>query len=190
MMHFWIPLVFSLGQVSPQRAASSEPVLVRYATATVGRQVTVVLDGKVKKPTFAGRLGFQDVDSSWTSFCADVRSPMNRGRMFNVQPISSKTRGGNIAKAGNIVAKYFKAARTYDECAGLQLAIWEAVEDGNAQPDFNAGRFGAIASPLVLKLATQFYEGINQDGNAMYLMQVGGPGGSSGGGQNQFRGGN
>jgi hypothetical protein len=77
--------------------------------------------------------------------------------------------GGNVAKAGNIVAKFFKAAQNADQCAGLQLAVWEAVEDGGARPDFGGGRFQVRANANVLAYAQQYYRGIEEKGDALYL---------------------
>jgi hypothetical protein len=93
-----------------------------------------------------------------------------------VRPLSSAKVGGNVAKAGNIVAKFFGAARSADQCAGLQLAVWEAIEDGAARPDFGSGRFRSAGSAAVLGFAQEYYKGLGEPGDALYLQTAGGGG--------------
>lgn len=107
---------------------------------------------------------------------------MRIGQVFWVQPGRTSRIGGNVAKAGNIVAKYLKAAKTNDECAALQLAVWEALEDGGVQPDFANGRFAVRASDAVLDLAVEAYQAIGEPGDSLWLQA----GGGSGDGQNQI----
>ncbi len=105
--------------------------------------------------------------------------------IYAVQNLSSNRYGGNVALAGNIIARYFYVAQTDDQCAGLQLAVWKALEDGTEQADFLSGRFQAKASPAVLAYASLYYKAIGTSGNAIYLQaggaQGGGQGGSGGG---------
>src|SRR5205823_685773 len=104
------------------------------------------------------KLGFREASRSWTSVCADVRTHIAGGQFAHVLIRDSAKMGGNIAKAGNIVARYFNEAFTPDQCAGLQLAVWEAIEDGGKAPDFNAGHFAARAAPAVLAYAEAYYD--------------------------------
>lgn len=188
-------LFFAMAVVSTQVAGQvAEPVsvTVQYAQTTIGRTVSISLDGKPARSEFAGKLGFRDRDSSWTSVCADIRSPVEPGSFFAVQVQSSTKTGGNIALAGNIVGRYFKEAQTPDECAGLQLAVWEAIEDGGAKPDFGAGKFRVKATDAVLHFAQEYYGALDEPSDVIFL-QVrggqGGPGSGPGGGQRNGGGG-
>ena len=157
----------------------SEPIKVLFAQSGLGRNVTVIVDGRAKT-TFAGKLRFREQHRSWQSVCAEVRKPISTGQIFQVRPVNSQKVGGNISLAGNIVAKHFDAARTPDQCAALQLAVWEAVEDGGKTPNFQQGRFRAVASPAVLHHAEEFYQAINEAKDAAYLETA------QGGGQGQL----
>lgn len=183
----------SNGLEQPRRGAN----WVTFGSSGTGRYVRVVEDGRVE-PTYAGKLRFETDKGSWEAVCADVKSPIYTGQSFPVKPESSLKHGGNIAKAGRIVAKYFNSARTPEQCAGLQIAVWTAIEDGTKNPDFVAGRFHVEADPASLHYAAKYYQAANekapacgpmgrpgapekQQGNAN-LMETG----PSGGGQAQL----
>jgi hypothetical protein len=178
MLQIWLALAMFFHQNAP-----AQPVAVQFARSMTGRNVQVCIDGWEVKTTFAGKLGFRDKTSSWQSVCGAVRSPVAQGQTYAVLPQKSSKVGGNIALAGRIVAKYFKLAQSPDQCAALQLAVWEAVEDGGPHANFGGGRFMAKASGAVLGLAQEMYQAIEEQGDALYL-QAGGQG--SGGGQSQF----
>lgn len=156
-----------------------QPIKVQFAQIGVGRNVTVIIDGRAKN-TFAGKLNFREQNRSWQSVCAEVRKPITAGQIFSLRPVNSQKVGGNVALAGNIVAKYFDSAKTPDQCAALQLAVWEAVEDGGKSPNFQQGRFRAMATPAVLHHAEDFYQAINEAKEAAYLETA------QGGGQGQL----
>ncbi len=151
------------------------PFQVQFGQSAMGRNVTICIDGRQVKQTFAGKLNFQDERHSWQSVCADVRTPVRSGQVFTARVVNSLEYGGNIAKAGNIVAKYFKFAQTPDQCAGLQIAVWKALEDGSSQPDFGSGHFQVRASQTVIAYAQQYYQAINEPGQAAYIQNVPGP---------------
>jgi hypothetical protein len=173
MIQIWASLAMML---QPMLA---RPFPVQFARPLVGRSVQVSIDGDRARTSFAGKLGFKDRSSSWTSVCADVRAPMVAGRLFRVKAFDSRLIGGNVSLAGNIVAKYFNAARSADECAALQLAVWEAREDGGEHADFANGRFRARATQSVIQLANQAYEAASEPGMALFLQ-------SGEGGQDQL----
>ena len=170
---------------------SQQPMPIQFVQSVTGTTVTVCIDGQKVEETFAGKLGFRDASSSWTSVCADVRSPVRAGQIYGVHLLHTSKVGGNVAKAGNIVAKFFRAAQTDAQCAGLQLAVWKALEDGADQPDFSTGHLQARASIPILAYANYYYQAINTPGDALYLMAAGagqaadGGGQASGGGQGQ-----
>lgn len=169
---------FALGLAAAQ--ISQMPFPVQFAKSLVGRSVTVCIDGRKVERTFAGKLGFRTLKGTGVSVCANVRGPIRMGQFFQVRAISSKKAGGNIAKAGSIVARCFALAQSPDECAGLQLAVWEAIEDGGAYADFGSGRFMARANPAVLSYAAQFYQASSQGGDSTFL------GTGNGSGQSQL----
>lgn len=159
----------------------AQPIPVQFARSLVGRSVTVCLDGVRVKTTFAGKLGFRDARGVWQSVCADVRAPLSAGTHFAVRPMSTSQAGGNVVLAGNIAARHLREATTADQCAGLQLAVWEAIEDGGASADFGSGRFQARATLAALALAQRYYQASGEPGDAIYLQAGGGPGQGEGG---------
>jgi hypothetical protein len=167
MIQVWLSLGLAAG------AALTQPFPVKFSQQIAGHNVSVSIDGGPVHATFAGKLGFRGRTGSWTSVCANPRAPVAMGQIFAVRRLSSRYVGGNIAGAGNIVAKYFKATQSADECAALQLAVWEAIEDGGAKPDFSSGRFRAQASDAVIELAFQAYDAIGEPGEAIFLQTEG-----------------
>jgi hypothetical protein len=153
--------------------APSQPFQVQYATFAGGRNVLLCLDGRKIERVTAGKMGFKDAKSSWTSVCAGVRDPVLKGQIFTVRAMKTSVIGGNIAKAGNIVAKFFKQATTPEQCAGLQLAVWEAIEDGGQRADFNGGKFQARGADDILNFAAQYYRAVNEPATAIYLQTNG-----------------
>jgi hypothetical protein len=133
---------------------------VTFGDETEGKFVNVTINGR-PETTFAGKLAFEDDTHSWESVCADVSSPIFPGESFGGKFQSSIRRGGNYAKAGKIVAKYFNEAKTPEQCAGLQLAVWSAIENGSKKADFSSGRFTAEADPVTMAYATKYYSAIN-----------------------------
>lgn len=147
---------------------------VQYATELKGREVVVSIDGRQPHTTFAGKLGFRDRQNvTVASVCCDVRSPVVLKQAYVVQVFATQRYGGNVKKAGNIVAKYFNSATTADQCAGLQLAVWEAMEDGGAQPNFLAGAFQALGNDNVMRYAEGYYQATADAGNAGLLRTMG-----------------
>lgn len=146
-----------------------QPFNVQYNQAVAGRNVQLRVNGGRVHTGFAGKLTFRDNQHTWTSYCADVKAPIVSGQVYPVVKRSSHKYGGNVAKAGNIVAKFFNKAQTADQCAGLQIAIWEAIEDGGDNPNFLAGKFQAQGSPEVMAYAEAFYDAIDEEGDAIFL---------------------
>jgi hypothetical protein len=143
----------------------------------MGQNVQILHDGQVIDQTFAGKLTFKDGAHRWQSVCAAVHSPVRQGQVFTVIALKSSKAGGNIAKAGNIVAMFFKSAQTPDQCAGLQIAVWKAIEDGTDQADFTTGNFQVQASPRVMAWAAQYYTAIATAGEAAYIQTAQGQNG-------------
>ena len=148
--------------------ANVKTVPIRYVRSDIGTTVTISLDGGRDQPEYAGKLGFQQGNRAWQSVCANVRSPMG-GAAFPVKLLSSSKFGGNVAKAGNIVSACFNYAHTPAQCAGLQVAVWKALEDGTTQADFSSGHLRVSASPDVMSYARQYYKASGKKGEAVYL---------------------
>jgi hypothetical protein len=164
MIRAWIALAMAFGAFS-----APEPFAVQFAQSVQGKRVTVCIDGRKVETTFVGKLGFRDKSHSWLSLCANIRGPVRQGQFFLVRPVSSLKAGGNVSLAGNIVAKCFALAQTPEQCAGLQLAVWEAIEDGGMKPNFGAGRFMARADAATLAFAEDYYRAVEMKGEALYL---------------------
>ena len=160
--------------------AQWQPFTLQFVRSLRGQTVQVSIDGAKVKTTFAGKLAIRDRSLARMSVCGNVRGPISPGQFFRVKPIRSAQAGGRIQLAGNIVSKMFAAAQTDAQCAGLQLAVWEAVEDGGLMPDFRSGHFQARGSDEALAWAAEYYQGIDTPGDALYLWQ------GDGDGQSQF----
>ena len=173
----WLYFAFAVASV-----ASPKPFSVQFMQSISGRNVTVCIDGRFVETSFAGKLGFRDANHQWMSVCADVRAPVRPGQYFGVRALSSSNFGGRVAKAGNIVARFFYEAQTPDQCAGLQVAVWKALEDGADEADFSSGHFQVRASYAVISWAQHYYQALNTPGDAVYLQTGNGGGGAGQGG--------
>jgi hypothetical protein len=171
MIQAWVLMVLSAKSVM-----AWQPFPIQFAQSVSGRTVSVCLDGRQVKTTFAGKLVLKDGKFARFSVCADVRAPVVRGQVYPVRPMFSKSAGVTVALAGNIVAKYFRHAQTADQCAGLQLAVWEAIEDGGPVANFAAGRFQARANEYALRFAQEYYQAIEENGDALFLQAGNGNG--------------
>ncbi|MHB8635435.1 MAG: hypothetical protein ACYC96_03065 [Fimbriimonadaceae bacterium] len=167
----WLSVALAAGSI-----AFPKPFPVQFAGSGLGRTVTICLDGRYVESAFAGKMQFRDAVHRWISVCADVRSPVRQGQMFGVRSWSTAAFGGNVAKAGNIVARYFYEAQTPEQCAGLQVAVWKALEDGGDRANFLTGRFQVRADITVMSWAQYYYGALHTPGNAVYL-QTGNGGG-------------
>jgi uncharacterized membrane protein YgcG len=180
-------LIVSIALASASQQARS-PLTVQFGEAATGLNVTICLDGSKVETTFAGKLSFRDATHSWQSVCADVRSPVSSGQYFDVNLVNTQKAGGRIARAGNIVARWFPYAQTREQCAALQIAVWKELEDGTDIPDFGNGRFTVTTEPMVMMLAAQYYSAAQTPGEALFL-QVNNGGGQGAGGAGQGSGG-
>ncbi len=170
-----VQLCFAIFMAS-QAVASWQAHPIKYVGFASGQNVTVCIDGSEVKHTAAGKMGFTDGWRTWYSVCAAVRSPVSDGQVYRVRSWRTSVLGSNYAKAGRIVARYFNEARSPAQCAGLQLAVWEAIEDGGPVADFGHGRFQAQGTPAAMAFADQYYLAIGDEGQGVYL-QTGDDGG-------------
>jgi len=155
-------------------AARWQPFPVQFTRHAMGQTVAISLDGGKVRKTFAGKMVIRDRFGTCASVCADVRGPVSRGQVFQVRPRPSSKVGGRVALAGNIVARHLWEAQTPDQCAALQLAVWEATEDGGERADFYSGRFQARASGAVMALAANYYAAVDEPREALHLAATSG----------------
>jgi hypothetical protein len=156
------------------------PFPVQFTRGGIGRDVIVLIDGARVERTFAGKLSFRDDNHSWSSYCADIRSPMVGGQIFAVRAVNTDMLAPNYAMAGHIVARFFNEATTDAQCAGLQLAVWKAIEDGPEGTDFASGHLQVRAEAAVLRYAAYYYQAAGGSGSAT-LLQAQGAGQGEGG---------
>jgi len=149
-------------------ATLSKEMTIRYASAYLGKVVTVRTDSGITR-TFAGKMVFQNETTSWCSVCANIHRHISEGSTAQWRLHSTKEVGGNIRRAGNIVARYFNEAKSAEQCAGLQLAVWEALEDGGDTPDFLNGHFAASADAMTMAFAAKYYEAVNTAAEAVFF---------------------
>lgn len=164
MNQLW--LVFA---VLASASEAKKPFEIQFVGQVAGKTVTICLDGRKVKKTFAGKLAMRDARHQFASVCADVRTPVATGQVFGVRMVSSDSANKNLARAGRIVSKHFADAKTPEQCAGLQLAVWEALEDGGEKPGYLNGRFQAQADDKVMLYAMQYYDAIGPSKPAVLL---------------------
>lgn len=169
MTEIWLALTLIAASQAP-----AKPVMVQNAKTIGGRTVKVCLDGRKVETAFAGMMGFRSQTSTWGSFCADVRSPIRQGQTLGMVPTSSKKLSANYQRAAAIVAVGFDSVRSADQAAGMQVAIWEAIEDNGSQPNFQGGRFQVVASQAVLSYAQQYYAAGRGKKEAVFLVPTDG----------------
>lgn len=169
MTEIW--LAFTLIAASQ---APAKPVTVQYARTIGGRTVKICLDGRKVETAYAGMMGFRSQTSTWGSFCADVRSPIRQGQTLAMVPTSSSRLSTNYQRAASIVAVGFDTIKSADQAAGMQLAIWEAIEDSGPQANFQSGRFQVIASQAVISYAQQYYAAGRGKKEAVFLVPIDG----------------
>jgi hypothetical protein len=95
--------------------------------------------------------------------------PMSTARFHK-----ASSTGGNYAKAGRIVARYFYDAQTPEQCAGLQIAVWEAIEVGSDKPEFDQGKFRVSADDETMYYANMYYGAVQQPTGSPDAQQGGG----------------
>lgn len=117
---------------------------------------------------YAGELRFFDGSETFSTLCVDLRATIGGGASWNA-PISVLTPAdGNYFLAGSIMAANVGLISTGQEWAALQLAVWEAVYDGNSG-DFANGSFRLNgAQPAVSPLAQSYF--FNRDPGATVLL--------------------
>lgn len=153
-------------------AGQMDVVPIQFMGGTTGKLVSVRVDGQIEQ-TFAGKLQFQDENGrQWLSYCAGIRSPIGDGQSYGVRTIPTSKAQGNVPLAGRIVSLNSKNAVTDSQCAGLQIAVWEALEYGTHAMGQNSS-LRVFTDPVTLNYAHQFY---------LAAIQTPPGGGTSGGG--------
>ena len=144
---------------------------ITFTTTGLGDNVGVSyidLAGPGGHNGYAGELRFTDGVDTFSTLCVDLRATIGGGASWNA-PITPLTIAeGNYFLAGSIMAGNIGSVATGTDWAALQLAVWEAVYDGNSG-DFGNGNFVVDSAATGVVPLAQIYFGI-RDTNANVLM--------------------
>lgn len=127
--------------------------------------------------TLGTSAGSNDLNGGFVTYCVDDmhRISFEGGETFRVdpRPITALDNGTTTIPAANagrvayLFNHYGNASLTNVQAAGLQLAIWELIYDGNPTPDFTAGNFQSLKAvdpadqalyTQAIAAATEFYQ--------------------------------
>lgn len=146
--------------------------ILTYMGTDCGENVT--LAGIFNGGVFAGKLKFNDslnacgVGFNFLTVCADLQHTIGTGNQWNPTCTLTGSMSANYALAGNIVDQYFNSAVLNPDCAGLQLAVWEAIYDGGVF-DLNNGNVQATGSAGALAAAAFYYNNVSSTNSAMFI---------------------
>lgn len=128
-------------------------------------EVSGVRNGMV----FAGRLNFLDGDAgSIKTYCVDLLRGFGPGSTWHVTTMDSQSLDDRLKMAGNIISAASGLAKTNDQAAGLQLAVWDVLYNGGAKLDLTHGAFKATANASALGYAEQYYALRTKTGHSIY----------------------
>lgn len=118
---------------------------------------------------FAGRLNFVDSDAgSVKTYCVDLLKGFGPGAKWHVTTLDSATQSLRLQEAGNIIAAASVLAKTNDQAAGLQLAVWDVLYNGGSKLDLTTGSFRATANASALGYAEQYFALRTKLGHSVY----------------------
>jgi PEP-CTERM motif len=146
-----------------------------YYTSTPAMSVNQV---KISGMTFsvsADELGIAGAGvGSFAAYCLDWSIPLNLPGAYNYSDTTLDSVARLFAVTGFNGLNYATdAVVTNMQQAALQLAIWEASEDGLAGFDLDSGGFSLISSPAATKaLANQYLTQAAALSNGSYYSQV------------------
>lgn len=180
--------------------ASADSLKLTGFAVDPGTHLTIDLSlNSVTYHVGAGKLVFQDLtnNTTITTVCADLtQSLANSAQNYTVTtaPPDNDFPGGNAA--AQIVANYFNQAVTWQQQAGLQLAVWDALYNngtsydlsGSSNPLFITGWNNTPAADVtaIQGYAALYYTGYNMGGTVQFF-KPDTPGSSQqAGGQSQF----
>ncbi len=139
-------------------------------------QVVNITYNSSSRDVFAGKLNFMKGSSSLQLVCGDLDHFISGGQSWNCSEVIASAVSVAMGKAGSIVGQGFAGAISNDDCAGLQLAVWETVYDygtNGLTPDFSNGNFKTNAGGSVLAAANSYYSLLaNPDAQAIYYRPI------------------
>lgn len=153
-------------------SALSAQANITFLNVDCGQSVNITYNSNARG-VFAGKLKFHNNVSNqdMLTVCCDLDNTISGGQTYNCNAFNSSGVGGGITLAGNIVGGGFISASSNEDCAALQLAVWEATYDGvgnGGVADFTNGIFGADISGSLLTAATGYYALTGVPGSATY----------------------
>ncbi len=123
-----------LGLLALPSAASAESFSAKFAGTALGSGVQVSL-GSQDYWVFAGQLSWDaDGFGDFLSFCVQLTSPLQSTQGFGTS-LPGHINSDTAAKIGKLLTTNFDDIDTPWEAAGMQLAIWNLVHDGDDRAD-------------------------------------------------------
>lgn len=117
------------------------------------RQVTYFHDSPPNETGFAGEMLLTIDGTPYTGYCVDLDNDAPNTWTASIEPVS-------VINGGNAIAWLFDTFATTvnsdTKGAGLQVAIWEVLDDWGGTLDLSAGNFRLI-SPNAVKTQAQTY---------------------------------
>ncbi len=171
-----------------------------FTGLNLGTHLTIDLTyNNVDYHVAAGKLDFKDVTTGQdlVTVCADLTENLGGGNQnygVSLAPPDNQFPGGD--KAAQIVANEFNLATTWQQQAGLQLAVWDALYNNNTSFDLTNA-----SSPLSITnwdgtsiadqnsinaYAQQYYAGYNMGGQCLFFNATTPGSNTVNGGQSQF----
>lgn len=175
---------------------------LKYVGFELDPNIHLTIDLSLNSNTFhvgAGKLVFNDLttNTTITTVCADLTESLAGGSQnytVSTAPPDNQYPGGD--KAAQIVANYFNQATSWQQQAGLQLAVWDALYNNGTSYDLsNASSPLSIANwdgtsvanqTAIQGYATTYYTGYNQGGIVKFYQPVTPGTPTTDGGQAQF----
>lgn len=121
--------------------------------------VTALIGGGTERTVQAVGLKFTDGTNSYETYCADIMSSLDSGFHNYSHQLIDMNQNNGLSLAAKILAENVGRADTTQKQAGLQMAIWEALFDGGASFNENAGdlRFSVQTKNSLLEYAGEYY---------------------------------
>lgn len=156
--------VLILVAVSAAISASASADILRFTGTelTPAGTATIKINSGSNQNVQVGRLKFDNGGNSILTYCFDAERSLNSGAHAYSASVVNTDAPTNLGIAGRIIGNYFETATTKDQQAGLQLAIWSAIYDGQNSFTANGANFKVTnVSSSVLEWADTYYQGKN-----------------------------
>lgn len=167
-----------LGAMANAQATSMQFISMDRSDALTG---SITVSGTTKS-VYLGAIKFKEGSNFLTTYCVDPLNALNGSNNPYDKSILNTGDGTGLGLAGKILAANFTSAKTANEQAALQLAIWSALEDNGTSFNASGTNFKANNfSTTVLGLASTYYtKGFTTTPTAQVnFYKAGGAGGQS-----------